>query len=151
MIQTTSAIGSRMNKSSHLLWLLVLTVLFVLGWRIVYRPPPEASVSEVSIDLSEIKTTLGIFAMDCGRLPTSAEGFQALFTCPTNISPKLWKGPYFDPPFVPKDPWGHDFVYRCPGIHNTNGYDLYSTGPDGISDDADDIGNWQLAASTNNQ
>lgn len=84
-----------------------------------------------------------MFSNDCGRLPTTAEGFQALLTCPTNVSRNLWKGPYFDPPQIPLDPWDHEYVYRCPGIHNTNGYDLYSAGPDGIKGDLDDIGNWQ--------
>lgn len=87
-----------------------------------------------------------MFSVDCGRYPTTAEGLNALITCPTDISPKLWKGPYLDSSKLLRDPWGHDFVYRCPGIHNTNAYDLYSKGPDGISksdgDDPDDIGNW---------
>lgn len=99
-----------------------------------------------------LKMTLEMFSNDCGRLPTTAEGFQALITCPTNISPKLWKGPYLDPATgIPLDPWGHAYIYRCPGVHNTNGYDLYSAGPDGIKGDSDDIGNWQLSARTNNQ
>jgi hypothetical protein len=38
------------------------------------------------------------------------------------------------------------YVYLCPGIHNTNGFDLYSCGFDGISksggNDLDDINNW---------
>ena len=38
---------------------------------------------------------------------------------------------------------GHEYVYRCPGIHDTNGYDLYSLGPDGVGKTGDDIGNWQ--------
>jgi general secretion pathway protein G len=44
-----------------------------------------------------------------------------------------------------KDDWGHDLVYRCPGIHNPNGYDLYSMGPDGEDNTLDDIGNWPVS------
>ncbi len=85
-----------------------------------------------------------MFYVDCGRYPTTAEGFHALLTCPTNIPSKRWKGPYLDPATgVPLDPWNHEYVYRCPGIHNPNSYDLYSKGPDGIDNDQDDIGNWQ--------
>ncbi len=46
------------------------------------------------------------------------------------------------------DYWGNPFVYATPGTQtqNTGSYDLYSTGPDGISSssgsDADDINNW---------
>jgi general secretion pathway protein G len=43
------------------------------------------------------------------------------------------------------DYWGNPFVYAYPGT-NTGSYDLYSTGPDGITSssgsDADDINNW---------
>jgi general secretion pathway protein G len=44
------------------------------------------------------------------------------------------------------DYWGNPFVYATPGTQNTGAYDLYSTGPDGITSssgsDADDINNW---------
>ncbi len=44
------------------------------------------------------------------------------------------------------DYWGNPFVYATPGTQNTGSYDLYSTGPDGITSssgsDADDINNW---------
>jgi general secretion pathway protein G len=39
---------------------------------------------------------------------------------------------------LPLDPWKRDYVYRCPGIHNRDGYDLFSAGPDHKSDTADD-------------
>lgn len=44
------------------------------------------------------------------------------------------------------DEWGDAFVYTYPGTQNTSSFDLYSTGPDGITsssgNDADDINNW---------
>ncbi len=45
------------------------------------------------------------------------------------------------------DGWGNPFVYEYSSpTHNTHSYDLYSTGPDGITNssgnDADDINNW---------
>ncbi|MGO9610270.1 MAG: type II secretion system protein GspG, partial [Verrucomicrobiia bacterium] len=39
--------------------------------------------------------------------------------------------------------WYHDYVYQCPGTHNTTTYDLYSPGPDGVAGNEDDVGNWQ--------
>jgi general secretion pathway protein G len=45
---------------------------------------------------------------------------------------------------VPKDPWGHPYVYVMPGAHN-NDFDLMSYGkdgqPGGTGENAD-IGNW---------
>ena len=67
-----------------------------------------------------------------------------MVNCPTNFSDGKWGGPYLDA--IPVDTYGNPYVYRCPGIHNTNGYDLYSCGSDGISksggDDLDDFNNW---------
>ena len=42
-----------------------------------------------------------------------------------------------------KDAWGNEYQYRNPGRHNPNGYDIYSSGPDGKEGTEDDIGNWQ--------
>ena len=43
---------------------------------------------------------------------------------------------------IPKDPWGSDYVYRCPGQHHPDGYDVFSMGPDLHEGGTDDIGNW---------
>ena len=44
------------------------------------------------------------------------------------------------------DSWGSPFVYRYPGNHNPDSFDLYSLGADGASasggDDPDDIASW---------
>jgi len=37
-----------------------------------------------------------------------------------------------------KDPWGNDYVYRCPGKLGPKGYDLFSPGPDHRADTVDD-------------
>ena len=147
-----SNIITRMNKSSRYLWFWVLlqvcAVAGVFVWRMDDRPRfYYARIRATRADiLGGLKVTLNMFANDCGRYPTTLEGFKALITCPTNISRERWQGPYFDPPKVPADTWGHDYMYRFPGVYNTNGFDLYSLGSDGISksggDDPDDINNW---------
>jgi general secretion pathway protein G len=105
----------------------------------------ESRIVRATVDLTaEIKTGLSAFEVDFGRYPTTAEGLAALMTCPTNIPSSQWHGPYLYK--APLDPWGHEYVYRYPGIHNTNSYDIYSCGFDGISkssgEDLDDINNW---------
>jgi general secretion pathway protein G len=69
--------------------------------------------------LGGIKTALDRFAIDCGRYPTTSEGLAGMVNCPTNFTGGKWNGPYLDE--IPKDPWKYDYVYRSPGIHNTNG------------------------------
>ncbi len=66
------------------------------------------------------------FRLDNGRYPTTEEGLEALRKKPEGLN--NWAGPYLPKP-VPKDPWGHDYVYRCPGEHGD--YDLFSYGRDG--------------------
>ena len=39
---------------------------------------------------------------------------------------------------LPKDPWGSDYFYRSPGKRYSNGYDLFSPGPDRLPDTIDD-------------
>lgn len=145
----------RTNHQSRHFWFLVLAqacaVASVLVWGILRHPglPPGLRAVATRADLfGGLKTALDMFSNDCGRYPTTAEGFQVLMARPTNNTPQGWRGPYFDP--LPKDPWGHDYIYRYPGIHNTNGFDLYSTGPDGISksggSDPDDINNWDITS-----
>jgi len=44
--------------------------------------------------------------------------------------PRNWReGGYLEKGKVPKDPWGNDFVYLCPGSHDE--FDLMSYGADG--------------------
>jgi general secretion pathway protein G len=42
----------------------------------------------------------------------------------------------------PKDGWGRQFVFKCPGDHDTDGVDLVSFGKDGKEGTADDIKSW---------
>jgi len=42
-----------------------------------------------------------------------------------------------------KDPWGKDFIFRCPGTSETDGADVISAGPDKQEGTADDIKSWE--------
>lgn len=104
----------------------------------------SARITAPQGQIATFGTALESFKVDCGRLPSTAEGFAALIKRPADIAEKDWHGPYLET--IPKDLWGHDFIYRCPGTHNTNGFDIYSCGPEGVSKsgggDANDIGSW---------
>jgi type II secretion system protein G len=140
-----------MNQSPRNLWIWVLAqaccVAAIFGWRIYYETLPPYPIETTYADMfGGIKSALNEFSNDCGRYPTTAEGLNALITCPTNIPKQQWRGPYVDPPQVPQDPWKHDYVYSSPSVHGTNTFDLYSCGSDGISksggNDPDDLNNW---------
>jgi general secretion pathway protein G len=114
-----------------------------------YEEGSEVALARIRGDVEGgLKVALGMFEVDCNRYPTTEEGLSALISRPENISVQDWRGPDFDSPEVPKDPWDNEYVYRFPGIHNTAGYDLYSCGVDGVSmssgGDLDDINNWDV-------
>jgi general secretion pathway protein G len=96
--------------------------------------PIRIKIANADINGS-IKTALGNYKADTGQYPKS---LQDLFTQPTNVA--NWHGPYLDN--LPLDPWQNAYIYRFPGEHDTNGYDLLSAGPDGKEGTSDDIGNW---------
>jgi general secretion pathway protein G len=42
-----------------------------------------------------------------------------------------------------KDPWGKDFILKCPGQNDTDGADVSSSGPDKQDGTTDDIKSWE--------
>jgi general secretion pathway protein G len=112
---------------------------------VVYFPPRVIAPTESTVSqIHNFQSALRQYYLDIGVYPSTEQGLQALIVRPTTPpASELWKGPYLQPPVVRKDSWGHDFIYVNPGTHDTNGYDLFSVGPDGIPGTKDDIGNWQ--------
>jgi general secretion pathway protein G len=121
--------------------LLVVTIIGILAALVIPKiagKSEQARVTAAQTDIKAgIKTALDSFEVDNGFYPKS---LQDLIVQPSNA--KNWRGPYFDPPQLPVDPWGNPYVYYYPGKHNPNGYDLLSVGPDGKEGTDDDIGNW---------
>lgn len=121
--------------------LLVLVILAVLAAVIVpkfTRRSEQARITAARTDLSVLSTALSTFEIDNGRYPTAQEGLEALITQPPGLT--TWHARYIER--LNPDPWGNPYVYRIPGQHNTDSYDLYSFGPDGQEGSADDITNW---------
>jgi general secretion pathway protein G len=42
-----------------------------------------------------------------------------------------------------KDPWGKEFIIKCPGQNDTDGADVISSGPDKQEGTPDDIKSWE--------
>lgn len=91
---------------------------------------------------SGLATQLELFRTHTGRYPTTEEGLAALLTKPDDETiAEKWGGPYVKK--TPKDPWGHELIYRAPGEYNADGFDLSSAGPDGVPGNDDDVTNWE--------
>ena len=121
--------------------LLVLVILAVLAAVVVPKftgRSEDAKIKATQAEITIIDSAIDRFEIDTGRLPSTDEGVGALIQAPPNVT--NWKGPYLKKG-LPKDQWNNPYVYRYPGQHNPDGFDLYSMGPDG-RDGNDDITNW---------
>ncbi len=100
-----------------------------------------ARVIAAQANIQSYKTALVQYSGMTGNYPTTEQGLKALITKPTGEPrPRNWRA-VMDEPIL--DPWQHEFYYLHPGKHNPTNYDIYSAGPDGIPDTADDVGNWE--------
>ncbi len=139
--------GNRIERSTPRAFTLVemLLVLVILGVlaAIVYPKiagrGEQARVTAAQTQIAAFKTALDAFEVDNGYYPKGKSGLLDLVQRPANA--QNWHGPYLDN--IPKDPWQNDYIYECPGRHNSSSFDLMSVGPDGRAGSDDDITNWQ--------
>ena len=130
--------------------MVVIVILGVLamfiGPKIMGRPE-EAKQVKAKIDIAALETALKLYKLDNGMYPSTEQGLSALVEPPeTGLTPKKWrKGGYLEKGKLPKDPWGNDFVYLCPGVNND--FDIVSYGADGVAGGEGknkDINNWDI-------
>jgi len=140
---------NRFSSQSGFTLLEIMLVVVIIGMLITVAVVKLSGQSEKARlvaarnQIDSYKNALGIYELDNGVFPTTEQGLLALITQPSGVTLPNWKGPYLDPPVIRNDPWGRAYIYRYPGQKITNGYDLFSPGPNGIEGDDDDIGNWQ--------
>src|SRR5664279_3986778 len=110
--------------------LVVMVIIGLLAGFVAPRYFSQVGKSQVKAAKAQVDAldkAIEQFRLDMNRLPTTEEGLAVLNTAPPN-EPN-WGGPYLKKD-VPKDPWGHPYVYLAPGTHN-NDFDLMSYGKDG--------------------
>ena len=124
--------------------LLVLVILAVLAGIVIPKftgRQKQAQETATKTQLKNIETAVDAFEIAAGRFPTDADGgLNAIITPPSDVGDK-YKAMFKE---LPKDAWGTPFVYKQPGSHNPDSYDLYSLGAD-KTEGNDDIGNWTEA------
>ena len=121
--------------------LLVLVILGVLAAIVVPKfagRTEQARKTAAQSQIAAFGTVLDAFEVDNGYYPRGKNGLSDLVVQPRDA--KKWSGPYIKE--VPKDPWGNDYSYECPGKNNPTSYDVMSMGPDGRVGGDDDITNW---------
>lgn len=124
----------------------LLIVMVILGLLAALVAPKmfgkvgQSKQGAARTQISLFETALDTYRLDTGQYPTTAQGLNALRVRPDGV--EKWDGPYL-PRAVPLDPWGHPYIYECPGQHGD--YDITSLGADGVpggkGEDAD-VTNW---------
>jgi len=130
----TRAAGRRAKRRQRGFTLVeILVVITIIGLIMALVGPRvinylgESKAKAAKIQIASFSSALDLFYLDAGRYPSSAEGLDALAQRPGGLS--AWNGPYLKGGAVPKDPWGHPYLYRAPGEHGP--YDTISYGADG--------------------
>lgn len=90
----------------------------------------ESRMETTKINIKNIEGALQQFKRKHGFYPTSEQGLQALVEKPTvgKVPENYPKAGYIEK--VPKDGWGNDFTYYCPGVAGHE-YEIISLGADG--------------------
>lgn len=136
-----------LKKSGGFTLVELMLVIIIIGVLVAMVAPrltgksQQARVAAAQADINaNLSAALDLFELENGRYPTTNEGLAALRTAPSGVP--RWNGPYLKRA-VPLDPWDRPYVYRSPGEHNRQDYDLFSGGADGIEGSEDDISNWR--------
>jgi general secretion pathway protein G len=122
--------------------LLVLVILGILAAIVIPKfagRTEQARLTAAKTQISSFCTALDAFEVDNGYYPKGQNGLNDLVEQPRDA--QNWHGPYLQD--IPKDPWGNDYIYTCPGRHNSSSYDIMSMGPDKRQGGDDDITNWK--------
>jgi general secretion pathway protein G len=128
--------------------LVAMMIVFILlgsAGFVYFRYVARARVVAAKDQIPVFELALNSYLTDSGAYPTPEQGLKALWEKPIlEPVPRSWDGPYLTKE-VPKDPWGHDWVYRVPGPNNLP-FAIISYGSDGAEGgegDAADIVSWR--------
>lgn len=111
----------------------ILVVITIIGLIMALVGPrvlnylTDSKVKAAKIQIESFSNALDLYFMDTGRYPSSSEGLAVLMRQPESI--QGWNGPYLKGKKIPKDPWGHPYIYRSPGPDEP--YEILSYGADG--------------------
>jgi general secretion pathway protein G len=130
--------------------MVVIIILGILASYVAVRltgQTEEARRTQAVVQMESLETALELYKLHNGIYPSTEQGLQALVEPPTSgVLPRKWQeGGYLKRGKVPKDPWGNEYIYISPGLHDD--YDLMSYGADGEpgGEGKDkDVNNWEL-------
>ena len=105
----------------------IAMVMALVGTNVMKRfGRAKAELAKPKIALLE--QAINQFAVDVGRFPDDAEGFDVLVENPGEL--EGWNGRYVKPSQL-LDPWGNPFIYVAEGEINPDSFDIICLGADG--------------------
>lgn len=125
--------------------MVVIVILGILAALIVPNlmgNKDKADKQKAVSDIVALENALDMYRLDNSIYPSTEQGLGALVRKPTATpQPRNYREDGYIRR-LPQDPWGNDYLLRNPGQHSK--LDIFSSGPDGVPDTADDIGNWNI-------
>jgi len=98
--------------------------------------PAQPNIAAAGAQIATLEAAIELYRANVGNYP---KALGDLVKQPSGVQD--WKGPYTEAEGL-KDPWNHAYLYRAPGSHNIDRFDLFSAGPDAKPGTGDDITNW---------
>ena len=95
--------------------LIVLSIIALIAALVgprLFAQFDRSKVTAAHVQAKSLRSALDTMELDIGRYPNDTEGLELLAHAP-DASVANWHGPYLSGG-VPKDPWGHDYVYEAP-------------------------------------
>ena len=87
----------------------------------------NANIGAAKSQVKLLSDALIGYKTDNKDFPSEESGLEALITNVDDL--ETWREPYLQGN-LPKDPWGNDYVYRCPG-EDDRPFEVISYGADG--------------------
>ena len=127
--------------------MVVMVIIGLLATFVVINVLPsqdKAKVQKAKADIRLLEQAAEMYRLDLSNYPPEDIGLEALKTAPSGLSNlgQYRPGGYIK--FLPKDPWGNDYVYFYPGENGV--IDILSYGSDGQEGGeglAKDIVSWE--------
>ncbi len=128
--------------------MVVVVILGILAGIVIPKlldRPEQARRTKAKVEIKSLEEALNLYKLDNGSYPTTEQGLTALVKKPEvgRIPTSYREGGYLKK--LPADPWGSQYIYLCPGIHDD--FDIISYGSDGEpggNGKNADVDSWEL-------